>query len=81
MRKYMLFQPNNYFQSKSPKQRWGICKLPENCPNGMVFWPKDAKCYSLYKKGPCSKGTLLVGGDNETTSCQVVKKKLKNLKF
>lgn len=60
----------------SPKQRWGICKRPESCPPGMIFWPKDGKCFNLYTKGPCSKGTLLVGGENETTSCQVDFKKL-----
>lgn len=58
-------------KSIRPKQRWGICKAPEKCSDGMIFWPKDAKCYGLFTRGPCARGKLLVHGQGNIAECDV----------
>lgn len=37
----------------------------------MAFFPKDAKCYNLYTRGPCSRGKLLVLDTDQIAKCMV----------
>lgn len=53
-----------------PKKRWGICRAPDNCTKGMVSWPQDSKCYTLFSKGPCAKGKLLVANEEGLAECR-----------
>lgn len=55
--------------------RWGVCKTPRSCPDNMLFWPKDGKCYTKLTKGPCTKGKLLVLNEDDLAECQVSKKR------
>lgn len=54
-----------------PKKRKGICKAPQQCLNGMTYWPQDSKCYTLHTRGPCPKGKLIVIGKNRIAECKV----------
>lgn len=56
--------------TKRTGNRWGMCKEPSQCPMGMLFWPKDGKCYSMYTKGPCSKGKLLIQNEHGLAQCK-----------
>ncbi|XP_046807570.1 uncharacterized protein LOC111685867 isoform X1 [Lucilia cuprina] len=55
---------------KRTTNRWGVCKTPRSCPDDMVFWPKDGKCYTKLTKGPCTKGKLIVLNDEGLAECQ-----------
>ncbi|XP_074095978.1 uncharacterized protein LOC141525391 isoform X2 [Cotesia typhae] len=50
-------------------QRWGVCKKPEKCDRGKLFWPRDEKCYSKLTRGPCQRGQLLVDGMDGIAEC------------
>ncbi|XP_053953273.1 uncharacterized protein LOC128860064 isoform X1 [Anastrepha ludens] len=50
--------------------RWGTCKTARQCPVGMIYWPKDGKCYAQYTKGPCVKGKLLVLNEDDLGECK-----------
>lgn len=51
--------------------RWGSCKIAKQCTVGMIFWPKDGRCYAQYTKGPCVKGKLLVLNKDGLGECKV----------
>lgn len=53
-------------------KRKGMCKTPPPCFNGMVYWPQDSKCYTLYTRGPCPKGKLILIGKNRIAECKVI---------
>lgn len=36
----------------------------------MIFWPQDSKCYTMFTKGPCVKGKLLVANEEGLAECQ-----------
>ncbi|XP_067643794.1 uncharacterized protein [Eurosta solidaginis] len=55
---------------KRPSNRWGICKMTKQCPMGLIYWPKDGKCFTQYTKGPCVKGKLLVVNDDGLGECK-----------
>ncbi|XP_055384230.1 uncharacterized protein LOC129613919 [Condylostylus longicornis] len=54
---------------RKPTIRWGKCEKPRPCPKGMLFWPRDTKCYTKFTRGPCRKGKLLVLDDDEIARC------------
>lgn len=59
------------FFASRPKKRKGFCKAPQQCLNGMIYWPQDSKCYTLHTRGPCPKGKLIVIGKNRIAECKV----------
>ncbi|XP_008547767.1 multiple epidermal growth factor-like domains protein 10 [Microplitis demolitor] len=50
-------------------RRWGVCKKPEECERGKLFWPRDGKCYSKFTRGPCPRGQLLVESKEGISEC------------
>ncbi|XP_075161371.1 uncharacterized protein LOC142234172 isoform X1 [Haematobia irritans] len=56
--------------NKRHSNRWGMCKTPRTCPENMIFWPHDGKCYTRLTKGPCTKGKLLVLNDEGLGECK-----------
>ncbi|KMY99699.1 uncharacterized protein LOC6738115 isoform X1 [Drosophila simulans] len=75
-------QPEEYFQPVPDQvrsqilsrtatgNRWGTCKRPLHCPEDMLFWPRDNKCYARHGKGPCSRGKLLVRNEEGLAECR-----------
>ncbi|XP_064544923.1 uncharacterized protein LOC135432954 isoform X1 [Drosophila montana] len=68
-------QRGEYFQplpeqAKRADNRWGSCKRPLHCEDGMLFWPKDGKCYPKHSKGPCIRGKLLARNEDGLAECR-----------
>ncbi|SPP76012.1 uncharacterized protein LOC117580489 isoform X3 [Drosophila guanche] len=57
-------------QARRTGNRWGTCKRPLQCVDGMIFWPRDNKCYARHRRGPCSRGKLLVRNEEGLAECR-----------
>ncbi|XP_068143269.1 uncharacterized protein [Drosophila tropicalis] len=57
-------------QDKRSGNRWGSCTATLHCDEGMLYWPRDNKCYAQYSKGPCNRGKLLTLNADGLAECR-----------